>query len=102
MSFCITLQFPTGRYLAASPNKQTHEWPPHPARLFLGLVDVLHRRGDDPAERAALEWLESLDPPAILLLQEPVEVRQTTFVPQNALPKKGDLVPRPSARKPRI
>ena len=56
----------TGRYVAtAHNNRRRTEWPPHTARLFSALVNAWAEDGEDPAERAALEWLEAQDPPAI-------------------------------------
>lgn len=64
--FGIEVNFLTGRYVAtAHNNRRRTEWPPHTARLFSALVNAWAEEGRDPAERAALEWLEAQDPPAI-------------------------------------
>ncbi|WP_419932232.1 type I-U CRISPR-associated protein Csb2 [Candidatus Poriferisodalis sp.] len=57
----------TGRYVAtAHHDRHEHEWPPHPARLFSALVSAwADSDTPDPAERAALEWLEALGAPTI-------------------------------------
>lgn len=34
------------------------EWPPHPARVFMAMAAAHFQTGNNPAERAALEWLE--------------------------------------------
>lgn len=64
--FGIEVNFLTGRYVATSYNdRKQAEWPPHMARLFSAMVAVWAEDGQDPEERAALEWLERQDPPAI-------------------------------------
>src|SRR5579871_5703580 len=39
------------------------EWPPHAGRLYMALAAAHFESGADPAERAALEWLEVQSPP---------------------------------------
>ncbi len=66
-NFGIEVNFLTGRFAATCHNdRRQPEWPPHPARLFSALV-AAWADADEPdiAERAALEWVESLPPPAI-------------------------------------
>lgn len=57
----------TGRYIAtAHHDRQAHEWPPHPARLFSALVATwADADAPDGDERSALEWLETLGAPTI-------------------------------------
>jgi len=56
--FALAVHYLTGRAVATDPAwREAPEWPPHPARLFFALVDALHAGGNEPAERAALEWL---------------------------------------------
>lgn len=87
MPLTISLQFPAGRYVAASwTNRDAVEWPPHPARLALGLVDALHRSGNPDDLRKALEQLCALDPPEIIIPVEelaPEMPMDGYFVPQN-------------------
>ncbi|HSW31649.1 MAG TPA: type I-U CRISPR-associated protein Csb2 [Longimicrobiales bacterium] len=67
MSFTLRIEYLTGRCTATSYNdRNTAEWPPHPTRVFSALVDAW-ADGDPPDanERAALEWLAELPPPAI-------------------------------------
>jgi CRISPR-associated protein Csb2 len=101
MPITLSLQFPTGRYVAASwGDKDEVEWPPHPARLCLALIDVLHKSGNSPAHRAALQWLTQQDPPEIVLpIPQLADIRllDGIFVPQN--PAQADGVKHP--RKPR-
>lgn len=44
--------------------RRTAEWPPHPDRLFQALVDAAAPAG--AADRAALAWLETQTPPALV------------------------------------
>jgi CRISPR-associated protein Csb2 len=102
MSLTISLQFPTGKYVAAAWNdKDQPEWPPHPARLCLALLDVLHKSGNSTTERAALLQLCALGPPAISLPRE-VEIssQEGFFVPQNPTTFKGNDLRKPPL-KPR-
>ncbi len=43
--------------------KDEVEWPPHPDRLFCALVQAWADSGSMPTGKAALEWLEQLEPP---------------------------------------
>lgn len=87
MALTISLQFPTGRYVAGRwDDREELEWPPHPARLCLGLIDALHRGGNLPPERAALEWLCAQGAPHLAIPAEAEISRQKLdgfFVPQN-------------------
>ncbi len=84
----IRCQFLNGTYQAAAPGDIGEpEWPPHPARLHAALVAAGWAIGGDtfPDDaRAALEWLERLDEPA---LDCPAEVSYRTapgvYVPRN-------------------
>ena len=49
-------------------SREEPEWPPHPDRAFMALVAAWGESGEDPSERAALEWLESQPSPAITRL----------------------------------
>lgn len=82
--FGIEVNFLTGRYVATSHNERRRwEWPPHPARLFSGLVAAWAEGEQDPAEREALEWLESQDPPAISASGATPRTAVSHFVPVN-------------------
>ena len=83
--FAIEVNFLTGRYVAtAHYDRSRPEWPPHPARLFSALVatwadaDLL-----DSAERKAIEWLESQQPPSICASEATPRRTVTHFVPVN-------------------
>ena len=81
----IEVHFLTGRYSATSHHDRGQpEWPPHGARLFSAMVATWADTDvPDPAERAALEWLEAQPPPRITA---PEAVRRRVvshFVPVN-------------------
>jgi CRISPR-associated protein Csb2 len=73
------------RYTATSFNdRDHHEWPPHPGRLFSALVAAWAQEeqpSDD--ERAVLEWLEGQAPPAIAVASGRARSVVTHFVPVN-------------------
>jgi len=87
MSITISLQFPTGRYVAAAwHDKESVEWPPHPARLCLGLIDALHRAGNPEDERNALLWLCEQGAPTVVIPEKSQideKVFKGIYVPQN-------------------
>lgn len=86
--FSITVQFIHGIYEATSndaPGKP--EWPPHPARLFSGLVAVADGADDD----AALDWLERLPPPLIDASAAVSASRRSTFVITNDFVKASQI-----------
>ncbi len=65
-------------------NREEPEWPPHPDRVFMALVAAWGESGEDAEQRAALEWLETLPPPALAV---PLDVSKrtpfTSYVPVN-------------------
>lgn len=85
MSLALRIEYLTGRCTATSYNdRSTAEWPPHPARVFSALVHAW-ADGDPPddAERAALDWLAELPPPAIKATGAWERTVVTHFVPVN-------------------
>lgn len=87
MSLTIGIRFLTG-YCAAARLKTdpTPEWPPHPARIYMALAAAYFECLPDDAERQALCWLESLDPPLIQFGDQVEKVQAkatTTYVPTN-------------------
>jgi CRISPR-associated protein Csb2 len=65
-------------------NREEPEWPPHPDRVFLALVAAWGESGEDPDQRAALEWLEGIGPPAIAVpLEASSRTSFTSYVPVN-------------------
>lgn len=87
MPLTIILRFPTHRYVAASmTNRDELEWPPHPARLMLGLLASHYRSAGLPAQRQALQWLCEQSAPKLFLPPEDHCARETlagVFVPSN-------------------
>lgn len=83
--FGIEVNFLTGRYVATCySDRQQGEWPPHPARLFSALVAAwADADSPDPAERNALEWLESRGAPAITASAAVPRTVVSHFVPVN-------------------
>ncbi len=84
----VELTLLTGRYVATAYNTRTEsEWPPHPARLFSALAATHFAAESEPpqraGERAALEWLERLGPPAIHASPAVARDVVTVFVPVN-------------------
>ena len=81
----LGIRYLNGWVMAAADGarKERPEWPPHPDRVFMALAAAHFETDGDVDERAALEWLESLPPPA-LAASEATERRQTNcFVPVN-------------------
>lgn len=82
--FAIQVEYLTGRAVATNRESRSEaEWPPHPQRLFAALVAAYHEcdLGDDV--RAALKWLESLLPPALVVSEAAQRVCPETYVPVN-------------------
>lgn len=81
----IEVNFLTGRYVAtAHHDRNSPEWPPHPARLFSALV-ATWADSDEPdgSERRGIEWLESQPPPSICASEATPRTPATHFVPVN-------------------
>lgn len=65
-------------------NREEPEWPPHPDRVFMALVAAWGEAGEDADQRAALEWLETLPPPALAVsLDVSKRTPFTSYVPVN-------------------
>ncbi|EID15817.1 hypothetical protein MXEN_06378 [Mycobacterium xenopi RIVM700367] len=81
----VTVEFLTGRFVATAPeDRQKHEWPPHPARLFSALVATWADLMDaGELERAAIEWLERQPAPLIAASAATKRSVRTHFVPVN-------------------
>lgn len=81
----IEVEFITGRYVATSfDNRDTAEWPPHPARLFSALV-ATWSDADEPAidEKKVLEQLETFGAPEMFATEAARRTVVTHFVPVN-------------------
>jgi CRISPR-associated protein Csb2 len=109
--FALAMEYLTGYAVATDPaNREKPEWPPHPARVFMALAAAHFETDDSPenkqAERAALEWLAALDPPALALPEQAMPAYAspreslTVYVPVNdatgieTLPAKRPRQPR--------
>lgn len=77
------------------PGRERPEWPPHPARVFMALAAAHFQTGQDPDERRALEWLESLPPPSLHAPPHAPRAIVTHYVPVNDKP--GDRNNPPTA-----
>lgn len=86
----LRLEYLTGRAIATAYNDRGGtEWPPHPARVFSALVATWaeqdprdgHPEADD--ERAALEWLERQEAPALAFEEGRARTVMTHYVPVN-------------------
>jgi CRISPR-associated protein Csb2 len=74
------------------------EWPPHPDRVFMALVASWGEAGEDSAQRAALEWVETLPAPAFAVPLNALKRSPfTSYVPVNddssPMGKKGPFGP---------
>ncbi|RBP38119.1 CRISPR-associated protein Csb2 [Roseimicrobium gellanilyticum] len=96
--FALGIEFLTGTAVMTSADtRDTAEWPPHPARVFMALVAAhyeTHPVIDDgreafaewSEERLCLEWLEEQSAPALAYSEVPKEHRRTVvkvYVPVN-------------------
>ncbi len=83
----IELHLLTGVSVAALPQRRdTAEWPPQPDRMFQALVAAWGRNDPPRAdERAALEWMERLDPANLTIVASPAFTRDAlrAYVPPN-------------------
>ena len=91
------IRYLTGCVVASDVGDRSRaEWPPHPGRTFMALAAAHFQTGDDPAERAALEWLEEYcekHPPEIYAPSHVERPVVTHYVPVNdkAGPSKAPL-----------
>ena len=93
----LQLEF-LGPYAAADiTRKDAPEWPPHPDRVYQGLVDAATL--SDPAEEAALLWLEAQPPPGLVVPDAVEMLPADTFVPVNYPDSGHDLEAR--SKQPR-
>ncbi|MBB4286133.1 type I-G CRISPR-associated protein Csb2 [Roseospira goensis] len=79
----IEVEYLTGVARAADDRGDGADWPPQPDRLFSALTASWAARGETAAERAALEWLERQDPPAIACTEATARDGVPVFVPPN-------------------
>lgn len=104
--FALCWEYLAGRAVATDPNdREKAEWPPHPDRVFQALVAAW--AGEGRAEREALAWLSTLEPPQLSVPANVAEAAVVkTFVPVNDIegPRRGAYAPKhigllPIARK---
>jgi CRISPR-associated protein Csb2 len=82
----ITIDLLTGGYDAADlRDRNSAEWPPHPARLF----SALRAGARDDGDRAALRWLERQPPPLIVAADRVTQVQRRAYVVTNVRSDKG-------------
>lgn len=80
----LSIRFHDGRYHGAG------DWPPAPARLFQALVAGASRGAAlEEESRAALKWLERLEPPIIVVPVARKGQPYQNYVPNNDLDKFG-------------
>lgn len=79
----VEVEYLTGVARAANDRGDAPDWPPQPDRLFSALVATWAARGERPAERVALEWLEHAEPPMIEASSAAWRSMEKVFVPPN-------------------
>ena len=83
--FALAIRYLNGWAMAATDgaNKRQAEWPPHPDRVFMALAAAWFETGEDPAEGAALRWLEALPDPAMAASSHAVRTLTIHYAPVN-------------------
>src|SRR5438552_5798240 len=82
--FALEVEYLLGRVFAGDfQNRSESEWPPHPVRLFSALAAAYFENGGNTREKAALEWLESQDPPHIRAGSAGTSETPRAYVPTN-------------------
>jgi len=96
--FALGIEFLTGTaVMTNADSRETAEWPPHPARVFMALVAAHYETRPLPEdgaealkswskERLCLEWLENQNTPSLQYAEVPVEHRRSVvkfYVPVN-------------------
>lgn len=105
MPFRIVVHLLDPAYQASTLDRGAAEWPPHPYRVFCGLVSVADPR--DPVQDAALQWLERQPAPTVRVPEHTAEAKSArgAWVPTNAVEKKpshGVLPGRTAGGKPKV
>lgn len=106
MTLVLEIEHLTGvAFAALGPDTDAPDWPPQPDRVFSALVASWAARGSRDDERAALEWLERLEPPLIEASQGLPRRVPIHFVPPNdpGTGRSGDrsVMPQFRRRQPR-
>jgi CRISPR-associated protein Csb2 len=80
----LGIRYLTGSVAASDvADRDAVEWPPHPGRVFMALAAAHFQTGEDPRERTALEWLETLPAPELAAGEHQTRTSVTHFVPVN-------------------
>jgi len=79
----LGVRYLTKYAVATNLARQQPEWPPHPGRVFMAMAAAHFETGGDPAERAALEWLEAANPPAMRASDADERTSVRAYVPVN-------------------
>ncbi|HWF20830.1 MAG TPA: type I-U CRISPR-associated protein Csb2 [Acidimicrobiales bacterium] len=86
MALAVDIELLSGRYDAAgAADRESTEWPPHPARVFCAFVAGA-RSADD---HEALRWLERLGPPVVWASPAAVSTVRRSYVVTNRVEPKG-------------
>lgn len=81
----LEIEYLQGVSYAAKYNRPDEpEWPPHPDRVFMALVDAWGTSGRSDADADALRWLESQGPPEIAAPEASPRSRFKNFVPTSS------------------
>jgi CRISPR-associated protein Csb2 len=109
--FALGIEFLTGTaVMTSADSRETAEWPPHPARVFMALVAAHYETRPLPEdgaealavwaeERRCLEWIEQQKAPSLHFVQVPKEQRRSVvkfYVPVND----ATLTAKPAGVKP--
>ena len=100
----LEIEFLTGVCFAAqSQSSPSPDWPPQPDRIFSALVAAWGARGEQLAERDALEWLEQQPAPWLEASEASIRYIGTSFVPPNdASGGSVDTLPLLRGKQPRM
>jgi CRISPR-associated protein Csb2 len=79
----LGIRYFTGYAVATNSSRERPEWPPHPGRVFMAMAAAHFETGADPAERAALEWLEAAPAPALRASDADERTSVRAYVPVN-------------------
>jgi CRISPR-associated protein Csb2 len=84
-SFSLAIEYLTGYLVATDPaNREQPEWPPHPARVYMALAAAhFEMEPTNAAQRDALEWLATLEPPSMSIPEHTLREVHTIYVPVN-------------------
>lgn len=97
MMIAFGIRYLTGYVVASAvSSRDTVEWPPHPARIFMAMAAAMFETGEDSDERESLMWLERQGSPALRVNDAQPRNVPTCYVPVNDTSspiKKNNLLP---------